>query len=1023
MRFSAWLLTTFHVFDVVKGSASVAWSNTTSGNGTLSVWSYAENDCKASPYCDDTGVTGDYDWDNDCPDLPRINYALWFNNRAEDTAFLREKLRHYEQLKMNPWKTPSDELTFPAYMAKRYAPNLPPSSMLCDGLGMCRAPSCKDIGEKLRPGEKRAAMLFLEFVSGLDHSFHITSEALQDHWRHILEDIDQLTRMFTYADEQQEAAIKKDEKKKKALAAMELAFGIITAVFQLFTTAANIFNFRPEIINKYINEIAVFKKLGTKWQRTLSWASKSKIPGSSLAKKLHSRRVPEGENGGPPPDPSGFLRDKSIENLQKLWTITSGGYLGVQGLTKEVVKKIDHKKDLKGFDKTLEAVRAELVELDTNDIDEARAGMPILALGGRSRDGHNIVDLYDKDFFYGANVDFRAYVDFVVGMRTYATIISALWKTEGVYVVETWTKEGGDCDRDNRGPAENKICLPERPDISYWVYAMTNYKDKKNRSPPGWEYLTSDEGFHGLFASDVVRAALWQEEVYWPEREKEERERNSTASGTCPSNNNDLLQDSPALEPVNLDGKGRPDTNVTHSLGSNSTLPPGARKRLDDYGNAPNAFDIAVCRSWMGEAISSTKSTDHNNAPCLCDPINPIYAASWEAPTNWTMAATKKFIKDSGLYNFDSFGKKCHDCDRMDVSWKALLELDDEEEPAKHMKKAWLHDCDPNHHKEHDLGPPQLTNPNSTSSSSVSPGCDPTQAPTPTREPIMQVTTQLLNEETRYPKNTPKNITSQGACNGPYCIVDVVYEIRESHFNYTVDSSVQNGEYGCYPGNDKCVEQSAHDLCDFRDDDDDSEEAKAKEDAEWDREEVGPDDDEYEDFIQENPKGNGTTPGNDKTQNDGTTPGDNGAPNNGTSPDSQDKKKPDNEAMKAFKAWLKMHDKRQACVCGGGGKNGQHGIHCFPGPVATRTTTIKGRMSQTANPLSPLAATPTGAGGGGAAASGTGNVVTKSFTDHVWVDAREVTVEMPSLGTPTETAVFLTGSYASIATYAAAGIN
>ena len=310
----------------------------------------------------------------------------------------------------------------------------------------------------------------------------------------------------------------------------------------------------------------------------------------------------------------------------------------------------------------------------------------------------------------------------------------------------------------------------------------------------------------------------------------------------------------------------------------------------------------------------------------------------------------------------------------------------------------------------------------------------------------MQVTTQLLHEETRYPKNTPKNITSQGACNGPYCIVDVVYEIRESHFNYTIDSSVRNGEHGCDPGDNRCVEQPAHDICDFIDDDEDDKEARAKEDAEWDREEVGPDDDEYEDFIQENPKGNGTapgndktstdgtSPGNDKTQNDSTTHGDNGAPNNGTSPDSHDKKKPDNEAMKALKAWLKMHEKRLPCMCGGNGKNGQHGIHCFPGPVATRTTTIKGRMSQTANPLSSLAGTPTGAGGGGAtgaapnasggaAASGTGNVVTNIIPTTVWVDPRETTVEMPSLGTPTETAVFLTGSYASIATHAAAGMD
>ncbi|KAH6875193.1 hypothetical protein BKA58DRAFT_454051 [Alternaria rosae] len=1000
MRSFAWIHAVLHVFDVVNASTSVAWSNATGQDPVSNVttqgpgWEgdYFDNECARSPYCHITDLPGTYEWSNDCPNFPRITEHLWLQNRHEDAFFLRKRLKEF-QLIQRARKLADDEITFPAFLAKRYAPNLPPSSMLCDGMGMCRSPSCKDIGAQHTPAEQRAVMLFFEFVSGLDHSFHITSEAIQDHYRHILEDIDALTRWFTYADEQQDAAVKKDEKKKKALAAMELAFGIITAVFQLFTTAANMMNYRPDVITNWVKSFSRLNRLASRWQRSLAWTTK-KLPGISKytgIKNLASRRTPTVNADGTPGEPYGLLMPKSIENFQKLWTITSGGWLGSQALTKEVVKKIDHKKDLKGYDKTLEAVRAALADIDTNAVDEARDGMRILASGYKTRNGHDIIDLFAKDFFHGANVHFRSYVDFVIGMKSYATIISALWKTEGVYVVESWAKPGGDCDQDDRGPAENKICLEERPDRSYWVYAMTNYKDKKTRSPPGWEYLTSEEGFHGLFASDVVRSGLWKDEVYWPHRKKEERDRNSTDSASCPSVNNDKLQNVTAPEPVNLDGEV---------------------EYLEDYGNAPDGFDVAVCRSWLGEAISSTGSTDNQNAPCQCDPMNPTYAASWDAPTNWTMAATKHFVKDSGLYNFDNFGKKCHDCERMDTSWKALLEVDDEDKPPKHMKKAWFGGCDFNHHKSHPLGPPQLTQPdsNSTSSSSVSPGCDPMQSPTPTREPIMQVTTQLLHEETRYPKNTPKNITSQGACNGPYCIVDVVYEIRESHFNYTVDSSVRNGEHGCYPDDNKCVEQSAHDICDFvDDDDDDKEEAKAKEDAEWDREEVGPDDDDWEDFIQENPKGNGTNPGNDQ------------APGNGTSLDSQDKKKPDNEAMKAFKAWLKMHEKRLPCVCGGDGKTGQHGIHCFQGLVATRITTIKGRMSQTANSLSPLAGTATGAGG--AAAGGTGNVVTNTIITTEWVDRREITVEMPSLGTPTETAVFLTGSYASIATHATMGMN
>jgi hypothetical protein len=64
-----------------------------------------------------------------------------------------------------------------------------------------QAPSCHDIGREYDSNEKRRAMLFFEFVSGLDHGYHVMSEAIQEHFRHVHEDIDKLTRDFTYIDE------------------------------------------------------------------------------------------------------------------------------------------------------------------------------------------------------------------------------------------------------------------------------------------------------------------------------------------------------------------------------------------------------------------------------------------------------------------------------------------------------------------------------------------------------------------------------------------------------------------------------------------------------------------------------------------------------------------------------------------------------------------------------------------------------------------------------------------------------
>ena len=174
-------------------------------------------------------------------------------------------------------------------------------------------------------------------------------------------------------------------------------------------------------------------------------------------------------------------------------------------------------------------------------------------------------------------------------------------KTEGVYIVESLTHSGQNCDQDNRGPRSNKVCLEERPNRSYWTYAMSNYDDKKTRSPPGWEFLTSEEGFHGLYETDVVRSALWRGEVWYPHRDKQE-ELGCRDEPTAP-------------EPPEVYAEGVNATSPSE-LNPTNDLAPGAIPHLTDYGNVPDGFDIPICHSWLGEAISDVNSTKNSNAPC-----------------------------------------------------------------------------------------------------------------------------------------------------------------------------------------------------------------------------------------------------------------------------------------------------------------------------------------------------------------------------------------------------------------------
>ena len=138
MRLFTWIQTAFHVSDVINASTIIAWSKLTSRRPESLEIELTNEDYVRNPYCQLSKDLGTHEWVKDCPGLPRITEALWRKYRYKDTKFLNKNLQNYLKLKESKWKLASDELTFPTYLAKRYAPNVSPSSMVCDGLGMCR---------------------------------------------------------------------------------------------------------------------------------------------------------------------------------------------------------------------------------------------------------------------------------------------------------------------------------------------------------------------------------------------------------------------------------------------------------------------------------------------------------------------------------------------------------------------------------------------------------------------------------------------------------------------------------------------------------------------------------------------------------------------------------------------------------------------------------------------------------------------------------------------------------------------
>jgi hypothetical protein len=254
------------------------------------------------------------------------------------------------------------------------------------------------------------------------------------------------------------------------------------------------------------------------------------------------------------------------------------------------------------------------------------------------------------------------------------------------------------CEQDTRVPAHGRVCLKERPSHVYYMQALTHAHNNTIRYPPGMDNLLTAEGFKGLTLEDFVRSSLFQDEVWRstfklpgePDAEVmlEEAALKDPKHKTRTNLDDDihnLDQYSWYVDPNNEDDTSMKTTNINNT--DVTTI-------LEHYGDIPGAVLLPVCRSWLGQALSAINSDDDSNAPCLCDPPARSLATKWKHPSNWTMAYTKRFIKDSLLYKMEGYGKMCkhhNGCHETEERWGNLLNLTAEEmnSTAKSMKIAW----------------------------------------------------------------------------------------------------------------------------------------------------------------------------------------------------------------------------------------------------------------------------------------------------------------------------------------------
>ncbi|KAF2648646.1 hypothetical protein K491DRAFT_722372 [Lophiostoma macrostomum CBS 122681] len=236
-----------------------------------------------------------------------------------------------------------------------------------------------------------------------------------------------------------------------------------------------------------------------------------------------------------------------------------------------------------------------------------------------------------------------------------ARIINGL-KSEHPYILDT-DAEGGDCWSDERGPFENRICLEERPDVSYWIFAISADGNKWTSSPPGFHNLqTPTEDLANMTLEDVVLASLFVEDYDLP----------GALDDISPHKVMEIAQ--------RMSSKKQPvETRAT------TRRPP-----LSYYGAAPGGFDIPICYDPKGHAISSVYTKKSTNYPCICQARDS---------TSSSMSATSDFFAKSKLYELNKFGDVCrHElgCKKAGL-WSERLPISKKEKKkiAKKMKKAW----------------------------------------------------------------------------------------------------------------------------------------------------------------------------------------------------------------------------------------------------------------------------------------------------------------------------------------------
>lgn len=271
-------------------------------------------------------------------------------------------------------------------------------------------------------------------------------------------------------------------------------------------------------------------------------------------------------------------------------------------------------------------ILAGLNEFSRSGLNNIARDMEKFMEGDRNERGLDLLDILKGEYFFRRDDPIQRAIRSNSDQLMWAGVVNALWAWERSYIIDANAPAG--CWNDNRGPQESRVCLSERPNRAYYVYALDKSQeyapgsgDKHARihGPTGYRNLRDrDADAYGFSMEDVVRSSLFVHE--------------------------NKLQN--AIE--RFDYK-----KVASALARGKSLG-------TNLGHIPGLFTLPVCRNPGGEAISSVWETKGRNYPCMCGEFG-WNNNSW----HFSKDETKQFLIYTGLMfseNWEHFCNKNGHC-------------------------------------------------------------------------------------------------------------------------------------------------------------------------------------------------------------------------------------------------------------------------------------------------------------------------------------------------------------------------